>query len=205
MLMKKRLYFMCFKVERVESRSANLMDHKLHIFCQDNICDTQPFLAAFFLWGCWNCSGYHPSQGLPKSSPSTVGCLLVKHTLSQPNTELPYCKTGFCTHALMHTKDTSRKVPVSWSCAVDYIVWEHWADLAGVFSTFLELYKLPGLYGCKVLGTLTWIILMFCRLRFDQWTFQFKGLYPGFLHLFPCIILICVILLTSGEYLCFYD
>lgn len=113
--------------------------------------------------------------------------------------------TGFYTHALMHTKDTSRKFPVPWSCAVEYIVWEHWADLASVCSTFLQLYKLPGLYGCKVLGTLTWIILMFCRLRFDQWTFQFKGLYPGFLHLFPCIILICVILLTSGEYLCFYD
>lgn len=44
MLIKKRLYLTCFKVE---SRSANLTDHKLHIFCQDNVCDTQPLLAAF--------------------------------------------------------------------------------------------------------------------------------------------------------------
>lgn len=98
MLIKKRLYFMCFKVGRVESRSANLMDHKLHIFCQDNVCDTQPLLAAFFPQGCWSCSGYRPSQGLSKSSPSTVGCLLVKHMLSRPDTELPYSKTGFYTH-----------------------------------------------------------------------------------------------------------
>lgn len=93
--MKKRLYFTCFKVERVESRSANLTDHKLHMFCQDNVCDTQPLLAAFFPQGCRNCPGYHPSLGLSQSSPSTVGYLLVKHMLSQPNTELPYYKTGF--------------------------------------------------------------------------------------------------------------
>lgn len=31
--------------------------------------------------------------------------------------------------------DTSRKIPVSWACAVEYIVWEHWADLASVCST----------------------------------------------------------------------
>lgn len=31
--------------------------------------------------------------------------------------------------------DTSRKIPVSWACAVEYIVREHWADLASVCST----------------------------------------------------------------------
>lgn len=201
MLIKKRLYFMCFKVGRVESRSANLMDHKLHIFCQDNVCDTQPLLAAFFPQGCWSCSGYRPSQGLSKSSPSTVGCLLVKHMLSRPDTELPYSKSGFYTH-------------------------KHYRRYFWEISSFLSLCS-----GVHCMGTLgrssqcvlfldsctscldymaakfwvPWIILMFCRLRFHQWTFQFKGLSPDFLDLFTCLILICVILLASGEYLCFYD
>lgn len=153
MLIRKRLYFMCFKVERVESRSANLMDHKLHIFCQDNVCDTLPLLAAFFPQGCRNCSGYRPSLGLSKSSPSTVGCLLVKRTLSQPDTEFPYYKTGFYTHTLMQAKvDTSRKFPVSQAWAVEYRVWEHWADLASVWSTLTVVQAVPGLYGCKAIS-----------------------------------------------------
>lgn len=43
---------MCLKVGRVASRSANLMDHKPYIFWQDNLCDTQPLLAAFVPQGC---------------------------------------------------------------------------------------------------------------------------------------------------------
>lgn len=93
-------------------------------------------VAAFFLQGCRIFSGYHPSLGLSKSSPSTVGCLLVKHMLSQPNTELPYYDSGFYTHTLMHTEvDTSRKFPVFSPCAVECSVWEHWPDLASVWST----------------------------------------------------------------------
>lgn len=109
------------------------------------------------------------------------------------------CKTGFCTHTLMCTKaDTSGKFPVCSGCAAEYIECEHRADLA---SAWLHPDNLPGSSSCKVWGTPTWLIMMFCRLRFYQWTV--KGLSLGF-HIFTRIILICVILLASEEYLCFY-
>lgn len=148
------------------------MDHKLCMCCQDNLCDTQPLLAAFFPQGCRNCSGsshpgYHLSQGCPNPLLTPcAACWCSTHCHSLILNYHALRKTGFCTHILMCTKaDTSGKFPACSGCAAEYAECEHRADLA---SAWLHLDNLPGLSSCKVWGTLSQIIVMFCRLRFYQ-------------------------------------
>lgn len=42
---------LCLAVVRVESRRGNPVAHKPYVFCQDNLGDTQPLLAAFLAQG----------------------------------------------------------------------------------------------------------------------------------------------------------